>query len=124
HFISVFKKFGQYSTYLKFLFDMKKNKDKAHSLSFENGMGEFTNALRENLKDNIQVNTKVDDISDMHNTIICTEAYNASSLLTKSHPKIAEYLQQIPYIDLQTTTFFTHDEIKDLQESFGVVFSP
>ena len=62
--------------------------------------------------------------SDMYNNIICTEAHNAGNILEATHPRLASYLKQIPYVDLQTTTLFTGHEIEELKESFGVVFSP
>lgn len=125
HFSSLFRLEGKFSNYISFFLAFKRNKKgqtKPHTVSFQNGMQEFIKALEENLKENIVYNSQ-QEISDMANNIICTEAFNASLLTEKSYPTLSCLLKNISYIPLQTTTFILDIKIEILDSSFGLVFS-
>lgn len=96
----------------------KGQKEKQQSVSFENGMQDFINALAEKISSHIQLN-KSPEIHE--NSIICTESFSASKLLENMNQSIAQELNKIEYTKLTTTTLFTRNEISFLKDSFGIL---
>ncbi|MBP9674826.1 MAG: FAD-dependent oxidoreductase [Bacteriovoracaceae bacterium] len=103
----------------------KKNKNKATSVSFKNGMQELIKSLEKNLEKHIIYEATAPLTEDV-NHIICTHASTASEILS-SHGAwsfLSPLLKAIPYIPLKTATYITSEKIKALEGAFGVLFSP
>lgn len=128
HFKSIFKKPFTGNTYFKFFLEIKKlrsgtaNRRKPTSISFKNGMSEFIQALKNNLEECIFTGV-TGEIDFSKNTIICTDAYNASEIL-KEYPKVSSKLKEIKYNSLSTVTVITDKEISYLKDAFGIVIPP
>lgn len=127
HFQSLFKhpfKSKRYIGFFKELMHKRKtrSKFKAQSISFEGGMKTFVEALRSHLKENLFLGHEYSNVSG--NTIICTDAINASNILQVTTPKIAHLLAKIKYNSMFTSTVFTNKPISFLKDGFGVVFPP
>jgi protoporphyrinogen/coproporphyrinogen III oxidase len=95
------------------------SKSKSESISFKNGMNEFTQALVHELEDNLQFNKNV---VLQKNSIVCTETYNASKLLKENYNSISTKLDRITYTKIDTTTIFTNEEFPTLRNGFGILF--
>lgn len=127
HFQSLFKhpfKSKRYFGFFKELLQMRKTRSKlkAQSIGFDGGMKSFIDALKINLEGNIFLAHEYSELTD--NTIICTDAINASIILQEAAPKIATLLSQIKYNSMYTSTVFTKKPIQFLRNGFGVVFPP
>lgn len=127
HFQSLFKHPFKSKTYFGFfreLMKMRKSRSssKAKSISFEGGMVTFIDKLKENLKESIVTNHEASLTSG--NTIICTEASDASIILGSTHPRLSKLLAKIKYNSMYTSTVFTDKEIDFLSDGFGVVIPP
>lgn len=116
----------QYRTYREFIkFMIKEIRSRPRleisgSVSFEGGMQTLVNRLTELLKDEIRLDYK-EDFRLRGNTIICTDALNASELLKDERPELSKELARIQYNELASATVFLKREIKALQKSFGVL---
>lgn len=127
HFQSLFKhpfKANRYFGFFKELMVLRKarSKTKAQSISFEGGMKTFVDALRLNLKNDLYLGHQHSKISG--NTIICTDATNASDILQAYAPKISNLLSKVNYNSMFTSTVFTSKPINFLENGFGVVIPP
>jgi oxygen-dependent protoporphyrinogen oxidase len=114
---------GPIRSYLSFFHSLKK---KAHSVSFVGGMQTYLDALEKNLRQKKHVhfyfNALESQFSLLPNTLICTEASSAASLLQVVWPEGAKKLQELPYRSLTSVTFFTEENILPLEGGFGVLF--
>ena len=118
---SLFKNLKQPKTYLQFIFQLKKNKEKTYgSLGFVIGMQELINALKNELKDEIKVGEAQSTAKD--NSIICTDAYQAA--LLSPTQALKNLLSLLPYQKVSSATVHLKKEIKDLERSFGLLFPP
>lgn len=129
HFQSLFKTpfiSKRYFGFFRELIKMRKSrsKTKAQSIGFEGGMKTFILALRSKLSDNIQTN--IDQKELHHNTIICTDAIDASAILENSeeYTKLSRLLKRIKYNSMFTSTIFMDKPISFLSNGFGVVIPP
>jgi protoporphyrinogen oxidase len=129
HFKSVFPQVGKkaqfdsYWSFIKMLIKERKAQPKldiSGSVSFEGGMQTLINRLAEVLRHDIKLNSK-EHFRLKGNTIICTDAFNASELLKEARPDMSEELARIQYLALSSTTVFTKREIKSLNKAFGVL---
>ncbi len=129
HFRSVFDQVGnkaQFESYFDFLKHMLKIQkaqpklEVSGTVSFEGGMQTLINRLSEVLKHDIKLNYK-ESFRMKNNTIICTDAFNASQLLTSAKPDISRELGRIRYTELSSATVFLKREIRPLNKSFGVL---
>jgi protoporphyrinogen oxidase len=129
HFKSIFQLAAnktQFNSYWEFFLLLLKSKkaetkiDLTGSISFDGGMQALINRLAEELKPHIRLNYK-DPFFIRGNTIICTDALNASLLTKKELPEISVELQRIRYQELTSATVFLKREIKNLNRSFGVL---
>jgi oxygen-dependent protoporphyrinogen oxidase len=129
HFKSVFNNLdevAQFNTYWQFLKIIAKKMKKKNqlevngSVSFEGGMQTLINKLGEKLKHEIKLNYK-GPFALKNNTIICTDAKTASSLLSGIKPVLSNELNRISYQPLSSTTVFIKREIRSLHRSFGVL---
>ena len=129
HFKSLFPEvakkaqFPSYWDFIRALLRQRKLEPKLElsgSVSFEGGMQTLINRLAEVLKHDIKLNSK-DSVKLKGNTIICTDAINASELLKDLRPEISLELSRIKYQELSSVTVFLKREIRSLQRSFGVV---
>lgn len=129
HFKSLFWEVSnhtQFKSYLDFFLTLKKIKKSQPqprikgSVSFEGGMGVLVDRLYELLKDDIRLSSH-EDFFPKTNTIICTDALAAAELLEKSHLELSDELKRINYQKLSSVTVFLHRQIKDLNNSFGVL---
>ena len=115
--------FQSYWQFIKMMMKIQKNKAKLEivgSVSFEGGMQTLINRLAQELKANIKLNYQ-EEFRIKSNTIICTDAINASELLKEVRPQMSSELARINYRDLSSSTVFLRREIKNLQKSFGVL---
>ncbi len=122
-FISVFKHPIKAKTYLQFFKEVRQAKAKNYkpcSISFQGGMSELCQALRNEISGSIQ-KSQVDRIDDIDNWIICTDAKSASDILDG---EVASILRSIEYTPLTTTTLFTKRRVDFLKNSFGLVIPP
>jgi oxygen-dependent protoporphyrinogen oxidase len=95
---------------------------KAQSVSFPGGMEDFILALSQNLKGEIHLNYKK-DFSLTTNTIICTEAFTAASLVEKFWPLGAENLKAIGYLPLSSVKVLSSTP-NEAKQTFGYLFTP
>lgn len=127
HFESIFKGMDSKKSYISFFLQLKNKKknqtNKATSISFDGGMQTLINELRLQLKDHIHVNIEVSNL-DTENTIICTNAHEAATILEYRYPMITEELRKIIYKDVSTGTLITRTPISFLKSSFGILFAP
>jgi protoporphyrinogen oxidase len=125
HFLSIFK-VQKPTRYFHFMKQMKakrkSQKNKMESISFQNGMSDFVDALEKKLESHILKETK-GEFDPNYNNIICTDAFNAAILIEDHYPQISHHLKKINYQKVTTTTFHTRDQIEDLQQSFGILIS-
>lgn len=125
HFLSIFKISSDFKgNYLSFFRELKrsrKSKHKPTSISFKNGMQDFIDCLSDKLKDDIHLNSNP-SLDKTVNNIICTDATDASEILRNSHPELASKLKEIKYLPLSTSTYILNTEIKELDQSFGMLF--
>ncbi len=129
HFKSVFSEMAnvaQFESYWDFIKTVVKNQkakpklEISGSVSFEGGMQTLVNRLADVLKHDIKLNHK-ESFKIKGNTIICTDAFNASELIKEIKPEISAELLRIKYQELTSVTVFLKREIKSLQRSFGVL---
>lgn len=129
HFRSVFHEVAQtsqYESYWAFFKQILKNKkatprlEISGSVSFEGGMQTLINRLADELKGHIKYNYK-EPFRIKGNTILCTDAYNASLLTKEVRPEVSAELARIRYQELSSVTVFMKREIRSLQKSFGVL---
>jgi len=126
HFLSIFKTPITAKTYfghIKDIIQARKaaNKSKATSLSFDGGMQTLIDKLEERLEDCIQVGTSP-AIDHNQNNIVCTDATDASELISSLYPDIAKDLKQIEYSNLYSSTLILNKKIGFLENAFGVLF--
>ena len=115
--------FQSYWQFIKMMMRIQKNKPKleiAGSVSFEGGMQTLINRLAQELKPNIKLNYR-EEFRIKTNTIVCTDAINASELLKELRPQISCELARINYRELSSSTVFLKREIKNLHKAFGVL---
>ena len=127
HFKSVFKspiKSKTYFGFIKELIAQKKSssKSKATSISFQNGMQDFIDKLKQELEENI-IHREIRSIDKNENIIICTDAIDASKLLS-DEKEISRELGKIKYNSMSTSTIITNKEITYLNKAFGLVIPP
>lgn len=129
HFRSVFEEAGekaQFDSYMDFIKLMIKNQkaqpklDVSGSVTFEGGMQTLINRLADILKNDIKYNYK-ESFKVKGNTVICTDALNASELTKELLPEISTELGRIKYQEISSTTVHLKREIRSLQKSFGVL---
>lgn len=129
HFKSVFHEisdkaqFNSYWDFLKLLAKFQKSKPRLEvkgSVSFEGGMQTLINRLAEVLKGDIKLNYK-ENFRVKGNTILCTDAYNASLLTKDVRPDFSAELGRIKYQELSSVTVFMKREIRSLHKAFGVL---
>lgn len=129
HFKSVFPEladkaqFVSYWEFVKTLIKMQKAKPRLEvsgSVSFEGGMQTLINRLADVLKHDIKLNYK-ESFRIKGNTILCTDALNASALTKEVKPEFSAELARIHYQGLTSVTVFMKREIRSLQKSFGVL---
>ena len=104
-------------TYLSVIRQLKG--PKARSVSFKLGMQEFIDRLAQDFKDQIQLNCSQFVLRP--NTILCTNAHEASELLKSTHPKIAQELNRIQYQKLSSVLSLTPPKT-EMQQTFGFLF--
>ncbi len=126
HLASLFKQvdFNTVTTYLSFLKQIKasKNKERYTSISFPAGMGSLIKAFQDELRDHIQLG---DDIKQLpENCIICTDAHAAAELISASSLEKANALNKISYLPVTPVTIITSENLEQLKDSFGCLFSP
>jgi protoporphyrinogen oxidase len=128
HFRSVFHQVGnkaQFESYFDFIKHMLKVQkaepklEVSGSVSFEGGMQTLINRLADVLKHDIKLNSK--DFKLKTNTIICTDALTASSLLETLRPEMSRELNRIRYTELSSVTVFLKRELRPLNRAFGVL---
>lgn len=125
HFESLFKNVNTSTRYIHFISSLikaRKGKTKGVSVSFENGMQGFIDALSKRLKSHIQTNEDVQRLN-FDNYLIATDANVAAELLRGEHTDIAKELEKIDYTQICTKTLFTKKEIPFLKKSFGILFA-
>lgn len=129
HFKSVFPEladkaqFVSYWEFVKTLIKIQKAKPRLEvsgSVSFEGGMQTLINRLADTLKHDIKLNYK-ESFRIKGNTILCTDALNASELTKEVKPEFSAELARIRYQGLTSVTVFMKREIRSLQKSFGVL---
>lgn len=129
HFKSVFTEmadkaqFDSYWEFVKTLIKNQKSKSRLEvsgSVSFEGGMQTLINRLADTLKHEIKLNYK-EPFRIKGNTILCTDALNASELTKEVKPEFSAELGRIRYQGLTSVTVFMKREIRSLQRSFGVL---
>lgn len=129
HFKSVFPEladkaqFVSYWEFVKTLIKIQKTKPRLEvsgSVSFEGGMQTLINRLADTLKHDIKLNYK-ESFRIKGNTILCTDALNASELTREVKPEFSAELARIRYQGLTSVTVFMKREIRSLQKSFGVL---
>lgn len=129
HFKSIFPEvsdkaqFSSYWDFIKLLRAQKKSTPRLEvsgSVSFEGGMQTLINRLAEELKGDIKLNYK-EHFRIKGNTILCTDAYNASILTKDVRPQMSAELARIRYQELSTVTVFMKREIRSLNKAFGVL---
>ncbi len=126
HFQSIFKispKPNQsYLSYFKSLKKARvKQENKANSVSFENGMQSFIDALKDELKDHIKISSKQ---GFLPNSIICTDASEAAEILSPINHSVANELNKVEYTQTTTATLLTENKLDLLEKSFGMLFPP
>ena len=102
----------------------KKSKEKGTSLNFKNGLSELIQSLRDFSKENITTGSFKEDIHLDFNTIMATDANEASDLLVNKFPTLADELKQITYKSLNLTHLYSQHELPLLKGAFGMVFHP
>lgn len=127
HFLSIFpfarnKAFSSYFSFFKALrAELKLNA--AHnikgSISFKNGMQTLIDRLYAEVKDHIK--PVPDNFILQPNTVICTPAPEASSLLKSVLPEIATQLNQINYRPMTSLSLMLNQELTELKQSFGIL---
>lgn len=129
HFKTIFDQVGNkaqfdsYWDFLKLYVKLQKALPKLEisgSVSFEGGMQTLINRLQEVLKHDIKLNYK-EAFRIKGNTIVCTDALNASNLIKDVRPELSAELARIHYQELSSVTVFLKREIKALQKAFGVL---
>jgi len=129
HFKSIFPQvekkaqFNSYWSFIRMMMKLQKNQPKLEltgSVTFEGGMQTLINRLAEILKNDIKLNYK-EPFKVKGNTIICTDALNASELLKDFRPSLSSELGRILYRPLSSSTVFLKREIKSLHKAFGVL---
>ncbi len=126
-FRSVFKQRIESRTYFGFLRELiKQRKERSHrpeSVSFSLGMSELIQALQNELQNEI-VNGTMASIQSDANTIICTDAHDASSIIEEIYPQIANELSKLKYSSVVSTTMIFNKALEKLEGAFGALFSP
>lgn len=129
HFKSVFPQvekkaqFDSYWSFIKMMVKLQKAQPKLEtsgSVTFEGGMQTLINRLAEVLKHDIKLNYK-EAFRIKGNTVVCTDAINASELMKEVRPALSAELARIQYRPLSSSTVFLKREIKSLQKAFGVL---
>jgi protoporphyrinogen oxidase len=130
HFHSLFKGAKTSGSYLSFLLDYNKRKKQetkvygpSHSISFSRGMSEIIEKLTKKLHNDLYLNAN-ERLDYTQNIVICTDAFQASELLKGYLNEVSMLLKEVPYTHIQTSTVFLEEEIDQLENSFGVLFTP
>lgn len=128
HHLSVFplasKNRERYFSYFRRLKKSRlKPKVPATSLSFEGGLSELINALRDRLADHIVMDSDVSTLS-LNNSVIATDATDAAKIVERRYPNLAAHLNKIEYSTLSLKHCFTNYKIPYLDKAFGMVFTP
>lgn len=92
---------------------------RARSVSFKLGMQEFVDRLARDLEGKIHLNSS--EFVLRPNTIICTNAHEASELLKSTHPHLSTLLQNIQYQKLSSVMSLTPPK-PEMQQTFGFLF--
>lgn len=121
-FKSVFKSPVKARNYFQFFLELRKNKKKykPRSVSFEKGVHELIEHLRDKLQENI-IHKEVKELDNESNWIICTDAIEASKFFAGEEK---DNLSQIQYTPLDSYTLTSKKEVKFLKRSFGIVIPP
>jgi oxygen-dependent protoporphyrinogen oxidase len=127
HFKSVFRspiKARTYYGFIKGIINQKKSlsKSRGKSISFENGMQDFIDRLKQELNENIFYED-IKTIKKDENIIICTDAFNAYKILS-SEVDISNELKKVEYNSMTSSTVITNKQIKYLNKGFGLVIPP
>lgn len=127
HFLSIFpmareKKFSNYIDFFKSIKkDMKKEaaiKIKG-SVSFNGGMQALIDRLHNEVNEHIKPMPV--DFTLKPNTVICTTANEAATLLRQVEPLIANELKNIEYRPITSLSFFVKNDLPILKKSFGML---
>lgn len=104
-------------TYLSVIRQLKG--PKARSVSFKLGMQELIDRLAVDFKNEIQLNCT--QFVMRPNTILCTNAHEASEILQNTHPRLAGELKKIEYQKLSSVMSLTPPR-PEMQQTFGFLF--
>lgn len=108
-----------FKNYWQFKKALKKNP--AQSVSFEKGMQEALTSMSKHITGKIFLSHQLPfDLKP--NTIICTNAHEASELLKDLWPEGSAELKKIQYLPLTSWTFFLKNPLPQLFKSFGILF--
>jgi oxygen-dependent protoporphyrinogen oxidase len=110
-------------------FFRKSRKSKAKMMAPEYGMGALIDALtlrlNQRLKDRLRLRSPVSELPKNGNIILAIPAYQASLLLQKEDPKLAQSLQKVNYAPLVSVTLFLRKEsLAVIPRGVGVLFPP
>ncbi len=126
HFLSLFTiaKDQNFKNYFNFFKTLKKSvsaeKGKIKgSISFPGGMQTLINVLHEKVEEHIK--PLPEHFTLTPNTVICTDAIDASELLINDAPDISQELKKIHYRSITSFTFFQEQEIPQLHQCFGML---
>jgi len=118
NFKSLFDTRRQYSSYLQFLFQVRRKKG-FHSISFPQGMNQLIIALRDYLADELITDSHLTSVPS--NSIICTDAIDAAKILEDSKPEASSLLKGITYQRLSSVTVLSQHEISEMKSAFGIL---
>ncbi len=93
----------------------------ARSVSFEAGMQEFIDALAKSFPGEIRLNDE-GPFEAHPNTVVCTDASAAATLLRAHWPTGAELLESIPYLPVTSVTMHFDAPFPATEGAFGVLF--
>ena len=94
---------------------------KAKSTSFPQGMQEFVDALAKSIQGTIHLNYQ-GEFELRPNTIICTDAHTAASLLENQWRDGAKLLRTISYLPISSSTLHSSIRLPWSEQGFGVLF--
>jgi protoporphyrinogen/coproporphyrinogen III oxidase len=95
-------------------------KEKKKMMTLPGGMESWVSALAQELKEEIHLNSAVTELPRTGNVILCTPTDVTRTLLTETHPEIAQALAQITYAPLITITAFAQADDFDPKPPKGV----
>lgn len=115
------KHFSNYISFLRALrSDLRKDQDPEvkGSVSFNGGMQVLIDRLMAEVSDHMIPH---ESISAGDNLAICTNAQEASTLLSESEPEISAQLRRIQYVPVSSFTIFTERPVSELRKAFGLL---